>query len=147
MVALIAAVLIVIAVAVALVALAETAPIWIGLLFWGGVIYVVYLAIVGIASYELPPVAEIKARTEEIRAAMPVEEVPEPIKVKPTKPTRTWTSSDGKYTTLACLVKSNPTTVTLEKVDGKIISVEQVKLSVDDQKYVRNCCKGIPQCQ
>jgi hypothetical protein len=69
-----------------------------------------------------------------------IEEVKAPA---PPKLVRTWTSADGKFTTEAVLIKSNPNNATLEKSDGTRIDVKQAQLSENDRKYIHNRILGI----
>jgi hypothetical protein len=48
-----------------------------------------------------------------------------------------WTSADGKFTVEAKFVESNPTTVTLDKMDGTVIQVPREELWEDDLECIR----------
>ncbi|MDZ4852560.1 MAG: SHD1 domain-containing protein [Pirellulaceae bacterium] len=49
---------------------------------------------------------------------------------------REWKSADGKFTTTATLEKTDETSVTLTKADGKSITVPIAKLSESDARFV-----------
>jgi hypothetical protein len=51
--------------------------------------------------------------------------------------TRTWTSGDGRFSVDAKFVKSNPTTVTLEKSDGSIVHVPLERLCDEDREFIK----------
>ena len=50
--------------------------------------------------------------------------------------TKIWTSADGRYTTEAILLRSTPTKVTLEKLDGEVIRVKQEQLCEEDRQFI-----------
>jgi hypothetical protein len=56
---------------------------------------------------------------------------PEPIAI------REWTTQDGKFSIEAKYISSKDKKVTLEKVNGSIITVEISKLSTKDQDYIK----------
>jgi len=50
--------------------------------------------------------------------------------------TRTWTSADGEFIAQARFVKSDLTTVTLEKMDGTVVNVPLEELCEEDKTFI-----------
>lgn len=54
----------------------------------------------------------------------------------PPRPPRTWTSMDGKFSTIATFISASENEVTIEKSDGKRVTLELSKLLIDDRKWI-----------
>lgn len=61
--------------------------------------------------------------------------------------TRTWTSSDGRFTTAAELVDFQDGLVHLQRADGQMVRVPLASLSADDREFVKTMLPGVEEPQ
>ncbi len=66
----------------------------------------------------------------------PAPDAPAPSPEQPAAKTRTWTSADGKFTTVAELADYSDGVAQLRRADGTVLKVRREQLSVTDQAFL-----------